>query len=670
MPAAWHSPSVPGSRSCSRTSRGRRGSSDRWGPPRGRPSSPGTTPSCGRRSRAPAASWSRPRATRSSRRSRSRSTPCAARPTPSAPSPAKPWPDGGRDPGPDGPPPRRGPPARGPRARRPGGLRRHRRQLRRADRERGERRPGRRVRRARRALCPRSPPTASGDVELRLEACGPSRTSTTRCRLYRLVVPGAADDPRPLRTTEIPSNLPGRGDDVRRSRRRGRGPGRRAAGEPGRDADRARWQRQDEARARRRRAPSGRRFPHGVWFVDLAAVQDAAQLEPSVAGSLGIRESTDRTVDEALRVHLRERSTLLVLDNLEQLLPAVAERVADLVRGAPELRRAGDEPRGAADLAASTSTAVPPLEVEAGVVAVHRSCTGRAPGPRPRRRRDGRGAGDLGAAGRAPAGARARGRARPAARAGADPRSAGSGASTSAGVRATCPSGSGPSAAPSRGATSSCRRRSAACSPGSACSRAAGTPRARSRSRTRTAASGSTSLDGLESLVDKSLVRVDHPAAGGEPRFGLHPLLREYALERLEEAGEREAVERRFVALCAEIAAAAGARMLGPDALAWLARLDTEDRNLRAAVDWSLAHGRARDRVADRERRLALVPPAGPAARGPCAARRAPGAAGTVGPGGAHGGTGGPRWPRLLARRLPRRAPCLRGAPGARRADR
>jgi tetratricopeptide (TPR) repeat protein len=35
----------------------------------------------------------------------------------------------------------------------------------------------------------------------------------------------------------------------------------------------------------------------------------------------------------------------------------------------------------------------------------------------------------------------------------------------------------------------------------------------------------------------------------------------------------------------------AGARMLGSDALAWLARLDAEDRNLRAAVDWSVAHG-------------------------------------------------------------------------------
>jgi non-specific serine/threonine protein kinase len=50
-------------------------------------------------------------------------------------------------------------------------------------------------------------------------------------------------------------------------------------------------------------------------------------------------------------------------------------------------------------------------------------------------------------------------------------------------------------------------------------------------------------------------------------------------------------VQRRFVALCADVAAQAEAQMLGPDASTWLARLDTEDHNLRAAVDWSAAHG-------------------------------------------------------------------------------
>ncbi len=58
-------------------------------------------------------------------------------------------------------------------------------------------------------------------------------------------------------------------------------------------------------------------------------------------------------------------------------------------------------------------------------------------------------------------------------------------------------------------------------------------------------------VEGLESLADKSLVRREPgaparlPADEGEVRFGLHPLLREYALERLDESGERSIVEAR-----------------------------------------------------------------------------------------------------------------------------
>ena len=55
--------------------------------------------------------------------------------------------------------------------------------------------------------------------------------------------------------------------------------------------------------------------------------------------SIGVRESHGATVDEALREHLRERTLLLVLDNLEQLLPAGADMVAaPRPRGAPSLR--------------------------------------------------------------------------------------------------------------------------------------------------------------------------------------------------------------------------------------------------------------------------------------------------------------------------------------------
>ena len=80
------------------------------------------------------------------------------------------------------------------------------------------------------------------------------------------------------------------------------------------------------------------RFPHGVWFIDLAALRDPNLLAPAIASALGVRESSERTAAEALRTHLRGRIALLLLDNLEQLLPDAAGLVAGLLRGAPNLR--------------------------------------------------------------------------------------------------------------------------------------------------------------------------------------------------------------------------------------------------------------------------------------------------------------------------------------------
>ena len=134
-------------------------------------------------------------------------------------------------------------------------------------------------------------------------------------------------------------------------------------------------------------------------------------------------------------------------------------------------------------------------------------------------------------------------------------------------------------------------------------------------------------VDGLESLADKSLIRVEPapsgaPEADAETRFSLHPLLREYALERLAERGELEATEASFAAECAGIADEAGASILGQSGEATMRRIDREERNLRAAIDWSLAHDAERHRPPDRRLDLALVSAAGPAPRGPRAARR------------------------------------------------
>jgi predicted ATPase/DNA-binding SARP family transcriptional activator len=74
----------------------------------------------------------------------------------------------------------------------------------------------------------------------------------------------------------------------------------------------------------------------GALFVDLAPVSDAGLVLSSVAEALGLQAGT-RPLEETIVDHLRPRRMLLVLDNLEQLLPA-APAVGRLLASAPGLR--------------------------------------------------------------------------------------------------------------------------------------------------------------------------------------------------------------------------------------------------------------------------------------------------------------------------------------------
>jgi len=77
-------------------------------------------------------------------------------------------------------------------------------------------------------------------------------------------------------------------------------------------------------------------FSDGVAFVPLASLADPALVLPTVAQTLGVREAAGQPVLDALRDALHGKSLLLVLDNLEQLLPA-APRIVDLLRACPLL---------------------------------------------------------------------------------------------------------------------------------------------------------------------------------------------------------------------------------------------------------------------------------------------------------------------------------------------
>ncbi len=92
-------------------------------------------------------------------------------------------------------------------------------------------------------------------------------------------------------------------------------------------------------------------------------------------------------------------------------------------------------------------------------------------------------------------------------------------------------------------------------------------------------------LDLLTSLVDKSLVLAE--TQRGEARYRLLETVRQYARDRLVEAGEEPEARTRHRALCVALAEQAYTELRGPRQHIWLDRLKVEHDNLRAALAWS-----------------------------------------------------------------------------------
>ncbi|WP_263637164.1 NB-ARC domain-containing protein [Streptomyces sp. CoH27] len=95
-------------------------------------------------------------------------------------------------------------------------------------------------------------------------------------------------------------------------------------------------------------------------------------------------------------------------------------------------------------------------------------------------------------------------------------------------------------------------------------------------------------LDLVTALVDKSLVVVDEH--GGQARYRMLGTIREYLGEQLS-AAEGESVRRAHARYFLELAESAEWQLLGAEQVAWLARLSAEHDNLQAALHWSVEAG-------------------------------------------------------------------------------
>jgi len=79
-------------------------------------------------------------------------------------------------------------------------------------------------------------------------------------------------------------------------------------------------------------------FADGAWWVELASIQDESSLLPAMLKSLGIAESQIDLPEESLIKFLRSRNTLLVMDNCEHVITACANLAENILSQCPDVK--------------------------------------------------------------------------------------------------------------------------------------------------------------------------------------------------------------------------------------------------------------------------------------------------------------------------------------------
>ncbi|MGH2714973.1 MAG: ATP-binding protein, partial [Thermoleophilaceae bacterium] len=345
-------------------------------------------------------------------------------------------------------------------------------------------------------------------------------------------------------------------------------------------------------------------YPDGAWFVALESAVDRATVTAGIATALGVRDRPDRDLAQGVADFVRERQLLLVLDNLEQALIA-APMVGALLGGARHMRMIVTS-RAALHLAGEQEFSVPPLAL-----------------PDPQHLPDHAALSQYEAVALFIARARAvrpdfavtTGNARAVAEicsrldglplaielAGAAIKLLNPQAILERLERHLPIPGAGLADVPARQRTL----------------RAAidwsyellGDPERRLLVRLAVFAGGWTldaaervcnpdrelgidTLDGLAALADASLVNaVDSDEDGGEPRFAMLQVIRDYAGERLAAETDADEVLRRHAAYLLDLVETAEPELVRSELRRWQRRLRREQENLRVALRWAIERG-------------------------------------------------------------------------------
>ena len=325
-------------------------------------------------------------------------------------------------------------------------------------------------------------------------------------------------------------------------------------------------------------AEAADQFVDGITWVPLAPLRDPTLVLPTIAQALDVKEHAGEPLVATVARALLGKKALLLLDNLEHLLPEAATELAALATSCPTLNLLATS-RERLHIGIESVWPVPPLTAGDG----EQLFVERAPGSRRPARRRRHGARALPPPRRAPPRARARGRPHDRVHSDAAARAARAAPRPTQGRSRQRPAATNaprddrlvvPAPRPDEqrvfralsvfagGCTYEAAEQVAAADP-----------------------------DTLQSLLDKSLLR--RRDEDGEPRYWMLETIRQHAGDALVvRTGRARRCSTRFLEWLAGVVGEVDAYWLDRDQLAWFDTLETERANLLGAIGACRADGR------------------------------------------------------------------------------